>query len=50
MLEEGFDLEFEASLTPDGIIVSLGGAFEEDTRVVGGLPDGFVFIEAQESG
>lgn len=50
MLEEGFDLEFEAGLAPDGIIVSLGGAFEEDARVVGGLPDGFVFIEAQEAG
>lgn len=50
MLEERFDLEFEAGLTPDGIIVSLGGAFEEDARVFGGLPDGFVFIEAQESG
>ena len=50
MLEEGFDLEFEAGLAPDGIIVSLGGAFEEDARVVGGLPDGFEFIEAQESG
>jgi hypothetical protein len=44
-LEEGFDLEFEAGLTPDGIIISLGGAFEEDPGVAGGLPDGFVFIE-----
>lgn len=50
VLEEGFDLEFEPGLTPDSIIVSLGGAFEEDARVVGGLPDGFVFIQAKESG
>jgi hypothetical protein len=50
MLEEGFDLEFEAGLAPDGIIVSLGRAFEENAGVIGGLPDGFVFIEAQESG
>ena len=50
VLKEGFDLELEAGLTPDGIIVSLGGAFEEDAGVVGGLPDGFVFIEAQEPG
>lgn len=50
MLEEGFELKLEAGLTPDGIIVSLGGTFEEDAGVVGGLPDRFVFIEAQESG
>lgn len=50
MLEEGFDLELKAGLTPDGIIVSLGRAFEEDAGVVGGLPDGFEFIEAQEPG
>ena len=50
VLEEGFDLELEAGLAQDGLFVGLGGAFEEDALVVGGLPDGFEFIEAQEAG
>ncbi len=50
MLEEGFDLELEAGLAADGVVVSLGGAFEEDAPFIGGLPDRFVFTQAQESG
>jgi len=50
MLEEGFDLEFKAGLTQDRVFVGLCGAFEEDALVVGGLPDGPVFVEAQEAG
>jgi len=50
MLEEGFDLELEAGLAADGVVISLGGAFEEDALIAGGLPDGFVFMEAQEAG
>ena len=50
MLEEGFDLEFEAGLTQDRIFVGLCGALEEDALIVGGLPDGPVFVEAQEAG
>ena len=50
MLEEGFDLELEAGLPQDRVFVGLCGAFEEDALVVGGLPDGPVFVEAQEAG
>jgi CheY-like chemotaxis protein len=50
MLEEGFELEFEAGLAQDGVFVGLGGALEEDALIVGGLPDGPVFVEAQEAG
>ena len=50
MLEEGFDLEFKAGLAENRLFVGLGGAFEEDALVVGGLPDGFEFMEAQEAG
>jgi hypothetical protein len=49
MLEEGFELEFKAGLAEHRIFVSLGGALEEDALIVGGLPDGFEFIEAQEA-
>jgi len=50
MLEEGFELELEAGLAQDRVFVGLGGALEEDALVVGGLPDGPVFVEAQEAG
>ena len=50
MLEEGFDLELEAGLAQDGVFVGLCGAFEENALIVGGLPDGPVFVEAQEAG
>ena len=50
MLEEGFELELEAGLALDGVFVSFGDAFEEDALRVGGLPDGFEFVEAQEAG
>ena len=50
MLEEGFDLEFKAGLTQDRVFVGLCGAFEEDALIVGGLPDGFEFVQAQEAG
>ena len=50
MLKEGFDLELEAGLAADGIVISLGGAFEEDAEFAGGLPDGFEFTQAQEAG
>jgi hypothetical protein len=46
MLEEGFDLEFEAGLALDGIFISLGDAFEEDALILGGLPDRFELVEA----
>ena len=45
MLEEGFELEFEAGLALDGVFVALGDAFEEDALILAGLPDGFVFME-----
>ena len=50
MLEEGFELEFEAGLALDGVFVGLGAAFEEDALRFDGLPDGFEFVEAQEAG
>ena len=50
MLEEGFELELEAGLAQDGIFIGLGDAFEEDALIVGGLPDGLEFVEAQEAG
>ena len=50
MLEEGFDLELEAGLAENRLFVGLGGAFEKDTLIVGGLPDGFELVEAQEPG
>jgi len=50
MLEEGFELEFEAGLPLDGVLVAFGDAFEEDALILGGLPDGFEFVEAQETG
>ena len=50
MLEEGFDLELKAGLAQDGVFVGLGGAFKEDALIIGGLPDGPVFVEAQEAG
>jgi len=50
MLEEGFELELEAGLTQDRVFVGLGGALEEDALIVGGLPDGPVFAQAQETG
>ena len=50
MLEERFELEFEAGLTQDRIFVSLGGALEENALIIGGLPDGFEFVKAQEAG
>lgn len=50
MLKQGFELELEAGLALDGVFVGLSGAFEEDALLVGGLPDGFEFVEAQEAG
>jgi hypothetical protein len=50
MLEEGFDLELEAGLAQDRVFVGLCGALEENALIVGGLPDGSVFVEAQEAG
>ncbi len=50
VLEEGFELELEAGLALDGVFVSLGAAFEEDALILGGLPDRFEFVEAQEAG
>ena len=50
MLEERFELELEAGLAQDRIFVGLGGALEENALVVCGLPDGSVFVEAQEAG
>lgn len=50
MLEEGFELEFEPGLALDGILIAFGNAFEEDALVLGGLPDRFELIEAQEAG
>ena len=50
VLEEGFDLKLEAGLAADGFIVSLGGAFEHQARGIGGLPDGFEFIEPEQPG
>ena len=50
MLEEGFDLELEPGLAQDGVFVGLSGTLEEDALIVGGLPDGLVFVEAQEPG
>ena len=50
MLEEGFKLELEAGLPQDRVFVGLCGALEENALIVGGLPDGFVFVEAQEAG
>ena len=50
MLEEGFDLEFKAGLAQDRVFVGLSGALEENALIVGGLPDRFVFVEAQEAG
>jgi len=49
VLEEGFELEFEAGLALDGVLVAFGDAFEEDALILGGLPDGFEFVEAQEA-
>ena len=50
MLEEGFELELEAGLTQDRVFVGLGGPLEEDALIIGGLPDGFEFVEPQEAG
>jgi len=50
VLEEGFELEFEAGLALNGIFIRLGDAFEEDALILGGLPDGLEFVEAQEAG
>jgi hypothetical protein len=50
MLVKGFDLELEAGLAADGVIVGLGGAFEEDAQIAGGLPDRLVFIEPEQAG
>ena len=50
MLEEGFELEFESGLALDGVLIAFGDTFEEDALGVGGLPDGFEFVEAQEAG
>ena len=50
VLEEGFDLEFEPGLAANGLIISLGGAFEQQPGGVGGLPDRFEFIEPEQSG
>ena len=50
MLEEGFELELEAGLAQDRVFVGLGGALEEDALIVGGLPDGLVFAQTQETG
>ena len=49
VLKEGFEAEFEAGLAQDRMFVGLRGAFEEDALIVGGLPDGFEFIKAQEA-
>jgi hypothetical protein len=46
VLEEGFELELEAGLALDGVLVAFGDAFEEDALWFGGLPDGFEFVEA----
>src|SRR5208283_4996553 len=50
MLEEGFELEFKAGLAQDRVFVDLGGALEENALIIGGLPDGLVFAQAQEAG
>ena len=50
MLEERFELELEAGLALDGVLVAFGDAFEEDALLLDGLPDGFEFVEAQETG
>ena len=50
MLEEGFELELEAGLAQDGVFITFGDALEEDAMIIGGLPDGFEFVEAQEAG
>jgi hypothetical protein len=50
MLEEGFELELEPGLAQDRVFISFGGAFEKDALIVGGLPHGFEFVEAQEAG
>ena len=50
VLEEGFELEFEPGLALDGILIAFGNAFEENALVLGGLPDRFELIEAQEAG
>ena len=50
MLEEGFELELESGLPLNGVFISLGDAFEEDALILGGLPDGFEFVETQEAG
>ena len=50
MLEEGFELQLEPGLALDGVLVAFGDAFEQDGLFVGGLPDGFEFVEAQEAG
>jgi hypothetical protein len=50
MLEEGFELELEAGLAQDRVFVGLGGALEENALIIGGLPDGLVFAQAQEAG
>ena len=43
-------MELETGLAQDGVLVGFGDAFEEDALWVGGLPDGFEFVEAQEAG
>src|ERR1019366_6920635 len=50
MLEERFELELEAGLALDGVLVAFGDAFEEDALLLDGLPDGFECVEAQETG
>ena len=50
MLEAGFELKLEPGLALDGQFIRLGAAFEEDALGLGGLPDGFEFVEAQEAG
>src|ERR1039458_8413674 len=50
MLEEGLELELEAGLAQDGVFITFGDALEEDAFIIGGLPDGFEFVEAQEAG
>jgi hypothetical protein len=50
VLEEGFELELEAGLALECVLVALGAAFEEDALRVGGLPDGFEFVEPQQAG
>src|ERR1017187_3372623 len=50
MLEEGLELELEAGLAQDGVFITFGDALEEDAMSIGGLPDGFEFVEAQEAG